>query len=86
MHQGLTKGGVKWYVAFCTFCFLKNEQIWTEDEKVEREKIRDFWISLRDDERRALVKLEKEAVLKKMKEQQKHVSLAWSSFYFSSTR
>lgn len=42
---------------------------------MEREKIRDFWISLRDDERRALVKLEKEAVLKKMKEQQKHVSL-----------
>ncbi|KAI7884884.1 hypothetical protein K492DRAFT_204367 [Lichtheimia hyalospora FSU 10163] len=38
----------------------------------ERQKIREFWLQLSEDERRSLVKVEKEAVLKKMKEQQKH--------------
>jgi hypothetical protein len=38
----------------------------------EREKIRDFWLGLSEDDRRALVKVEKEAVLRKMKEQQRH--------------
>lgn len=38
----------------------------------EREKIRDFWLGLSESERRGLVKIEKDAVLKKMKEQQKH--------------
>jgi hypothetical protein len=37
----------------------------------ERERIRDFWLGLKESERRALVKVEKEAVLKKMKEQQR---------------
>ena len=37
----------------------------------ERERIRDFWLGLRENERRALVKVEKEAVLRKMKEQQR---------------
>lgn len=37
----------------------------------ERERIRDFWLGLQESERRALVKVEKEAVLKKMKEQQR---------------
>eukprot|EP01119_Soliformovum_irregulare_P010346 TRINITY_DN2541_c0_g1_i2.p1 TRINITY_DN2541_c0_g1~~TRINITY_DN2541_c0_g1_i2.p1 ORF type:complete len:982 (+),score=320.55 TRINITY_DN2541_c0_g1_i2:98-3043(+) len=45
---------------------------WEEKEKEEREKIKEFWLSLTDSQRRELVKLEKEAVLKKMKEQQKH--------------
>ncbi|KAF7729430.1 Stress response protein nst1 [Apophysomyces ossiformis] len=38
----------------------------------ERQKIREFWLQLGEDERRSLVKVEKEAVLRKMKEQQKH--------------
>jgi hypothetical protein len=45
---------------------------WEEREREEREKIKEFWLSLTDHQRRELVKLEKEAVLKKMKEQQKH--------------
>lgn len=38
----------------------------------EREKIRDFWLGLSEIERRALVKIEKESVLRKMKDQQRH--------------
>ena len=38
----------------------------------EREKIRDFWLGLSEIDRRGLVKIEKDAVLKKMKEQQRH--------------
>ncbi|KAI8647462.1 salt tolerance down-regulator-domain-containing protein [Parasitella parasitica] len=38
----------------------------------ERQKIREFWLQLGEDERRSLVKVEKDAVLRKMKEQQKH--------------
>lgn len=34
----------------------------------EREQIRDFWLGLKEQDRRALVKVEKEAVLKKMKQ------------------
>eukprot|EP01135_Chromosphaera_perkinsii_P009215 Nk52_evm50s1671 gene=Nk52_evmTU50s1671 len=51
----------------------KKSTIWdsSEDYGVEREKIKAFWLGLREQDRRALVKLEKEAVLKKMKEQQK---------------
>jgi hypothetical protein len=37
----------------------------------ERERIRDFWLGLKEVERRALVKVEKDAVLRKMKEQQR---------------
>ncbi|ORX51639.1 hypothetical protein DM01DRAFT_1081703 [Hesseltinella vesiculosa] len=38
----------------------------------ERQKIREFWLLLGENERRSLVKIEKDAVLRKMKEQQKH--------------
>lgn len=38
----------------------------------EREKIRDFWLGLSENDRRSLVKIEKDAVLRKMKEQQRH--------------
>jgi len=38
----------------------------------ERERIKEFWLGLGEDERRNLVKIEKDTVLKKMKEQQKH--------------
>jgi len=38
----------------------------------ERAKIRDFWLTLSERDRRELVKVEKDSVLKKMKEQQRH--------------
>ncbi|PRP78548.1 hypothetical protein PROFUN_13605 [Planoprotostelium fungivorum] len=50
----------------------KSREVWEEKEREERQKIKDFWLALTDTQRRELVKLEKEAVLKKMKEQQKH--------------
>jgi hypothetical protein len=48
------------------------DRIWNTSTAEERERIKEFWISLAEPERRSLVKVEKEAVLKKMKEQQKH--------------
>lgn len=50
----------------------KNNRIWNTTTQEERERIREFWLSLGEDERKSLVKIEKEAVLRKMKEQQKH--------------
>ncbi|KIW08478.1 hypothetical protein, variant 2 [Verruconis gallopava] len=49
-----------------------NDHIWNTSTQQERERIKEFWLSLKEEERRSLVKVEKEAVLKKMKEQQKH--------------
>ncbi|KAF2135935.1 uncharacterized protein K452DRAFT_157354 [Aplosporella prunicola CBS 121167] len=48
------------------------DRIWNTSTQEERERIRDFWLSLGEEERKSLVKIEKEAVLRKMKEQQKH--------------
>ncbi|KAI9815325.1 MAG: Stress response protein nst1 [Pycnora praestabilis] len=48
------------------------DRIWNTSTQEERERIKDFWLSLGEEERRSLVKVEKEAVLRKMKEQQKH--------------
>lgn len=48
------------------------DRIWNTSTIEERERIREFWLSLGEDERKSLVKIEKEAVLRKMKEQQKH--------------
>ncbi|KAK8214235.1 salt tolerance down-regulator-domain-containing protein [Phyllosticta capitalensis] len=48
------------------------DRIWNTSSQEERERIREFWLSLSEDERKSLVKIEKEAVLRKMKEQQKH--------------
>lgn len=48
------------------------DQLWNPSTQAERENIKQFWLELGEDERRSLVKIEKEAVLKKMKEQQKH--------------
>ena len=48
------------------------DRIWNTSTQEERERIKEFWLSLGEDDRRSLVKVEKEAVLKKMKEQQKH--------------
>ena len=49
-----------------------NSKIWSTNTTEERERIKEFWLGLGEDDRRALVKVEKEAVLRKMKEQQKH--------------
>ncbi|CAG7984380.1 unnamed protein product [Penicillium salamii] len=51
---------------------MKNSSIWNQSSLEERENIRTFWFELGEEERRQLVKVEKDAVLKKMKEQQKH--------------
>ncbi|CAO3600857.1 unnamed protein product [Absidia cylindrospora] len=49
------------------------DEFWSSMSNTEeRQKIREFWLQLGEDERRSLVKVEKEAVLRKMKEQQKH--------------
>jgi hypothetical protein len=52
--------------------FDDKDRIWNTSSSEERERIREFWLSLGEDERKSLVKIEKEAVLRKMKEQQKH--------------
>lgn len=49
-----------------------NNKIWSTSSTEERERIKEFWLGLGEEDRRNLVKLEKEAVLKKMKEQQRH--------------
>ena len=51
---------------------MSREKIWNTSSQEERERIKVFWLSLGEEERRSLVKVEKDAVLKKMKEQQKH--------------
>ena len=48
------------------------DRIWNTSTAEERERIKEFWLGLGESERRGLVRIEKEAVLKKMKEQQKH--------------
>lgn len=47
-------------------------KIWSTNSLEERERIKEFWLKLGEQDRRDLVKVEKEAVLRKMKEQQKH--------------
>ncbi|KAL8733268.1 MAG: hypothetical protein Q9181_003663 [Wetmoreana brouardii] len=51
---------------------IAKDRIWNTSTQEERERIKEFWLSLGEEDRRSLVKVEKEAVLKKMKEQQKH--------------
>ena len=51
---------------------MSRDQIWNTSTQAERENIKQFWLELGEEERRSLVKIEKEAVLRKMKEQQKH--------------
>jgi len=48
------------------------DPIWDTSTAEERARIKEFWLALGEDQRRSLVKIEKEAVLRKMKEQQKH--------------
>ena len=47
-------------------------KIWSTVSLEERERTKEFWLSLEHQERRDFVKFEKEAILKKLKEQQKH--------------
>ncbi|KAJ7703937.1 salt tolerance down-regulator-domain-containing protein [Mycena rosella] len=48
-------------------------ETWSTNSSEERERIRDFWLALTEEERRDLVKVKKDSVLSKMKkEQQKH--------------
>jgi hypothetical protein len=49
-----------------------HDRIWNTSSQEERERIKEFWQSLGEEERKSLVKIEKEAVLRKMKDQQKH--------------
>ena len=49
----------------------EQNDIWDFEDETERQRIREFWVGLSQEERRALVKLEKETILKKVKEQQK---------------
>ncbi|KAG9240772.1 salt tolerance down-regulator-domain-containing protein [Calycina marina] len=51
---------------------ISRERIWNTSSNEERERIKEFWLSLGEEDRKSLVKVEKDAVLKKMKEQQKH--------------
>ncbi|GAO18979.1 hypothetical protein UVI_02060530 [Ustilaginoidea virens] len=51
---------------------MSKDKIWSTSNHEERERIKEFWLGLGEDERKSLVKVEKDAVLKKMKEQQKH--------------
>ncbi|EKV05888.1 Stress response protein Nst1, putative [Penicillium digitatum PHI26] len=60
------------YISRFTGKPMKNNSIWNQSTLEERENIRTFWFELGEEERRQLVKVEKDAVLKKMKEQQKH--------------
>lgn len=46
--------------------------VWNTSTAQERQNIKEFWIGLSEEERKSLLKIEKEAVLRKMKQQQKH--------------
>lgn len=51
---------------------ISKDPIWDTSSHEEKAKIKEFWLSLSEKERKSLVKIEKEAVLRKMKEQQKN--------------
>jgi hypothetical protein len=51
---------------------ISKDTLWNTSSEQERRNIKQFWLELGEDERKSLVKVEKDAVLKKMKEQQKH--------------
>ncbi|KAK1831815.1 salt tolerance down-regulator-domain-containing protein [Podospora conica] len=50
---------------------MSREKLWNTSSLEERKRIKEFWLGLSEFERKELVKVEKDAVLKKMKEQQK---------------
>lgn len=50
----------------------RDNSLWNTSTLEERGRIKEFWLSLSEEERKSLLKIEKDAVLRKMKEQQKH--------------
>ncbi|KAL5615568.1 hypothetical protein BROUX41_005611 [Berkeleyomyces rouxiae] len=50
----------------------RTDRVWDTKPHEDRERIKEFWLSLEEEERKSLVRLEKETVLKKMKDQQKN--------------
>ncbi|ANB12265.1 Nst1p [Sugiyamaella lignohabitans] len=50
----------------------KGDRIWDTSSEEERERIKEFWLTLSEDERRDLVKIEKDTVLQIMKDQQRN--------------
>ncbi|KAA8902531.1 hypothetical protein TRICI_005892 [Trichomonascus ciferrii] len=50
----------------------KDDKIWDTSSEEERHRIKQFWSGLSEQERRDLVRIEKDTVLQKMKEQQRH--------------
>ncbi|PHH52927.1 Stress response protein nst1 [Ceratocystis fimbriata CBS 114723] len=50
----------------------RDDRVWDTKPHEDRERIKEFWLSLEEEERKSLVRLEKETVLKKMKDQQKN--------------
>lgn len=72
MPQPLSSRLASQVVRLPTRKLAKGRSIWNTTTQEERENIKTFWLELGEDERRQLVKVEKDAVLKKMKEQQKH--------------
>ncbi|KAK9675197.1 Stress response protein nst1 [Basidiobolus ranarum] len=51
----------------------KDDGIWSIDIEEERKRIRTFWLQLSEEERKTLVKVERNTVLKKMREQKNRV-------------
>ncbi|KAH0833896.1 salt tolerance down-regulator-domain-containing protein [Lanmaoa asiatica] len=49
-----------------------NSKIWSTSTTQEREQIKGFWLGLGENELRNLVKIEKDTVVRKMREQQKN--------------
>lgn len=47
-------------------------KVWTQSSVEDRENIRDFWLGLNESERRDLLQIEKDSVLRRMKEQHRH--------------
>ncbi|KKA26302.1 hypothetical protein TD95_001771 [Thielaviopsis punctulata] len=50
----------------------RDDPVWDIKPHEDRERIKEFWLNLDESERKSLVRLEKETVLKKMKDQQKN--------------
>lgn len=50
----------------------QQQRIWSTSTAEERERIKEFWLALGERDRRSLVQVEKDAVLRKMKDQQRH--------------
>ena len=50
----------------------RKDTIWNTSSAEERQNIKEFWLNLSEEARKSLLKVEKETVLRKMKQQQKH--------------